>query len=89
VKSKALIAGITLLLATAAHAAEDQLFECGNVTVKREYISDASIYNIQIGVSRREKRKLPVVVFDMSHANAAGGGLRLKVNGKSCKEIKQ
>jgi hypothetical protein len=93
--TKILIAlATTVALVRPAHAEPDQTFDCSNIgygiTATSEHVSDAQIYNIEITISRRGKTtRPPVVVFDMSKGNIKGTGLKLKVNGRSCKEIKQ
>jgi hypothetical protein len=91
----------TVALVGPAHAEivardPDRIFDCsnvgwGNVIATSEHLSDAQAYNVQIVIPRHEKAPPPppVVVFDMSRANTKGTGLKLKVNGKSCKAIEQ
>ena len=95
-RSRALITGIAMFLATGtAHAQEKRIFECekivdryspqadvGNaVTVTHEHISDSELYKIDITAFHHRKKAPLVVTFDVEKE-------KLKVNGKPCKPIK-
>jgi hypothetical protein len=78
-KNLFLVGIAALLLATGTAHADEIIFECHGVIVTEQHLSDAQVYNVEIGAPRHTKQIPPVVVFDVANQ-------KLKVNGKSCKK---